>query len=354
MADHKGAVMTAIADRLQRALDQAVDGRKVFGTAFRLKHKDFQWSGASGNLAVDSPYFIASTTKLFTTALVMHLRQQKKLDLDDRLTQYFSPAILNGLHVFKGRDYSKEITIRNLLAHTSGIPDYFQGRDNNGKSLDRELFQGRDRHWTFEQAIELSKGIQPRFAPNTKGKALYSDTNFQLLGKIVEQLNGKYFDACINEQITGPLGMSDTYLYLNAADTNPHNMYYKDREIHIPRAMTSFSADGGIVSNTSDMLKFIEAFFAGVFFPADYLAEMKVWNPIFFPLRAGVGIHLYKLPKIFDFINPLPELYGHSGLSGALAYCNPETGLYIAGTVNQIAYPSISFQMVTKLFRNMV
>ncbi len=345
--------MTEIADKLQRTLDQAVDGKKVYGVTFRLKHKDFQWSGASGNLAVDTPYFTASTTKLFTTALVMRLRQQNKLGLDDRLTQYFSPAILDGLHVYKGRDYSGEITIRNLLAHTSGIPDYFQGRDKNGASLDKELFQGKDRHWTFEQAIELAKGIRPRFAPNTRGKALYSDTNFQLLGKIVEQLYGKAFDACIKDQITGPLGMAGTYLYLNAADSNPHHMYYKDRELHLLQAMTSFNADGGIVTITADILKFIEAFFAGAFFPAEYLAEMKVWNPIFFPLRAGIGMHLFKLPRIFDLITKLPELYGHSGLSGAMAYCNPETGLYIAGTVNQIAYPSTSFHLAAKLIRNL-
>lgn len=346
--------MTAIADKLQKTLDKAVDGRKVFGTTFRLKYKDFEWSGASGNLAVDSPYFTASTTKLFTTALIMRLRQQKKLELDDKLTRYFSPAILNGLHVYKGRDYSGEISIRNLLAHTSGIPDYFQGRNDKGDSLEKELFQGRDRHWTFEQAIELSKRIRPRFAPNTKGKALYSDTNFQLLGKIVEQLNGKPFAACIDEQITGPLGMTGTYLYLDAADTRPRNMYYKDREVHIPLAMTSFGADGGIVTTTSDMLKFIEAFFAGVLFPSEYLPEMKIWNPIFLPLRAGVGIHLYKLPGIFNYIIPLPELYGHSGLSGALAYCNPEKGFYIAGTVNQTAYPSTSFQLATRLYGNLL
>ena len=133
--------MTAIADKLQKTLDKAVDGRKVFGTTFRLKYKDFEWSGASGNLAVDSPYFTASTTKLFTTALIMRLRQQKKLELDDKLTRYFSPAILNGLHVYKGRDYSGEISIRNLLAHTSGIPDYFQGRNDKGDSLEKELLR---------------------------------------------------------------------------------------------------------------------------------------------------------------------------------------------------------------------
>ena len=345
--------MTKITDKLQQILDQAIDGRKVFGTTFSLKHKDFQFSGASGDLTIDSPHFIASTTKLFTSALIMRLRQQNKLSLDDRLTKHFNPSILKDLHVYKGRDYSGEITIRNLLDHSSGIPDYFMGKDGKGESLDKELFKGRDRHWTFEQAVELSKGIKPRFAPNTKGKALYSDTNYQLLGNIVEQLNGEDFATCIKQQITEPLGMSGTYLYSDPADTNPHLMYYKDKQVNIPQAMTSFGADGGVVSITADMLTFIEAFFAGTLFPAGYLAEMKVWKPIFFPLKAGLGIHKFKVPRIFDWTNAMPELYGHSGLSGALAFCNPERGLYITGTVNQTAHPSISFQLALKLIRNL-
>lgn len=340
-------------DKLQKTLDQAIDGKKVFGSAFSLKHKDFRFSGASGDLTVDTPHFIASTTKLFVTALIMRLRQQNKLSLDDKLPKYFNPSILKGLHIYKGRDYAAEITIRNLLAHSSGIPDYFLGKDSKGHSLDQDLFRGKDRHWTFEQAIELSKAIKPRFAPNTKGKALYSDTNFQLLGKIVEQLSGKDLATCIREQITEPLGMSRTYLYLDPKDTTPHQMYYKDKQVNIPLAMTSFGADGGIVSVTADMLTFIEAFFAGALFPAGYLPEMKTWNPIFPPLRAGIGIHLFKLPRIFNLNNAIPELYGHSGLSGALAYCNPERDFYIAGTVNQTAYPSASFMLALKLFRNL-
>ena len=337
------------ADKLQSILDKAIDGKKVFGTTFALKNRVIEWCGASGNLATDSQFFIASTTKLFVTSLIMRLRQQKKLSLDDRLAKYFSPAILNGLHVFKGKDLSGEISIRNLLAHTSGIPCYFQGKDKSGRSLEQELLQGKDRGWSFEQAIELSKGIRPRFAPNTKGKALYSDTNFQLLGKILEQVYGMDLDSCIKEQIIQPLGLEHTYVYLDAADTTPRNIYYRDQVLPIPMAMASFGPDGSIVSTTGDLLKFIEAFFAGAFFPVAYLEEMKVWNPIFFPLRSGLGIHLFRLPLMFEPLGRLPELYGHSGLSGAMAYSNPGKGLYITGTVNQIAYPSTSFQLAVKL-----
>ncbi len=341
--------MPDIQQKLQSALDKAIDNKKVFGTSFRLRYNDLDWKGASGNLGVESQYFIASTTKLFITALIMNLRQQNKINLDGKISKYFSADIMNGLQVFKGHDFSGEISVRNLLAHTSGIPDYFQGKNKSGNSLEKELKQGRDRHWTFEEAIALSKGIKPLFAPNTKGKALYSDTNFQLLGKIIESVTGSSLDKCLEDTIFQPLSLASTYMYRDATDTKPKNMYFKDKELPIPLAMTSFGADGGIVSTTQDMLKFIESFFAGVFFPITYLDEMQVWNSIFFPMRSGIGIHLFKLPRMFDPTISLPELYGHSGLSGALAYCNPKLKLHITGTVNQIATPSTSFKLALKL-----
>jgi CubicO group peptidase (beta-lactamase class C family) len=64
-------------------------------------------------------------------------------------------------------DYSKTITIQQLLAHTSGLPDYFQGKGPNGKSLEEELMSGNDQFFTFEEAIQKSKKITPLFAPDT-------------------------------------------------------------------------------------------------------------------------------------------------------------------------------------------
>ena len=116
---------------LQAVLDRVVDGKKVFGASFAVKKDAVTWYGASGNLTIDHPYFIASTTKLFTTALILKLRHEGKLNLDDKVGKFIDPAILAGLHVYKGREYSQELTIRHLLAHTSGLPDYFQDKGAN-------------------------------------------------------------------------------------------------------------------------------------------------------------------------------------------------------------------------------
>ena len=61
-------------------------------------------------------------------------------------------------------------------------------------------------------------------------------------------------------------------------------------------------------------------------------------------MKSGVGIHLFKLPWIFNPAGAVPYFIGHSGLSGALAYYSPKENLYVVGTVNQVAFPDISFK----------
>src|SRR5690606_37856512 len=132
-------------------------------------------------------------------------------------------------------------------------------------------------------------------------------------------------------------------------DKKPQGLYHKSKELHIPKAMTSFGPDGGMVSTSADMLVFIEAFFSGKFFPHNYIFELQEWNRIFFPMQSGVGIHLFKLPWLFNPTDAVPAFIGHSGLSGALAFYCPKRNIYIAGTVNQVAHPQISFKTMIKL-----
>ncbi|MCT4581430.1 MAG: beta-lactamase family protein [Flavobacteriales bacterium] len=339
---------------LQSILDKLTDNKKVFGSSFAIKTPQYSWEGHAGNFSANQQYFIASTTKLFTTAIILNLKSQGKLDLNDKIQNYVKGDILNGLHTFKGADYSKNITIQELLAHTSGLPDYFQNKDQNGQSLEKELTNGSDQYWSFEQAIEKSKAMTPLFAPSTPKKAHYSDTNFQLLGHIIENITQKTYRECCNEYIIAPLALAHTYLYLDYEDQKPKTLYYKNKALAISKAMTSFGPDGGIVSTSSDMLIFIEAFFEGKLFPQTYINELQKWNRIFFPMRSGIGIHLFKLPWIFNPFGTLPYFIGHSGLSGALAFYSPQKQVYITGTVNQIAHPDLSFKTMIKLTQTLV
>lgn len=336
---------------LQKVLDNTVDNKKVFGTSFAIKKEDFLWVGASGDLATDDQYFIASTTKLFTTTLIMQLRSQKKLDLDDKISNYLDDQKCGKLHVYKNKDYTDQLTVRHLLAHTSGLPDYFQDKGSSGASLEDEIKAGKDQFWTFEEIMERSRSLSPHFAPDTKGKAHYSDVNFQLLGKMIENITDKSYAVNCVERIIQPVDLTKTYLYADPADRRPKLFYFKTNELSIPKAMTAFGPDGGMVSTSTDMLQFVEAFFTGKLFPMDYIDGMQHWNRIFFPFKSGVGIHLFKLPWIVNPTGAIPYFIGHSGLSGALAYHSPEKNLYIAGTANQVAHPDISFKMMVKLAR---
>ncbi len=334
---------------LQAALDKTVDGKKVFGASFAMKKNNFTWLGSAGNLSKEQPYFIASTTKLFTTALILRLQSENKLNIEDTISKYINKSILKKLHFYKGKEYSEVLTVKHLLAHTSGLPDYFQGKGANGKSLEEDIKSGNDPMWNFEQTIQWAKMMEPLFAPGTNNKAYYSDTNFQLLGKIIENITNKSYSENCNNLIITPLGLTQTYLYNDCTDKTPQPLYYKTNELNIPKAMTSFGADGGIVSTSAEMLLFAEAFFTGKLFPSLYLNELQKWNKIFFPMRSGVGIHLFKLPWIFNPAGAVPHFIGHSGLSGALAYYSPKENIYVAGTVNQVAHPDISFRTMIKL-----
>lgn len=236
-----------------------------------------------------------------------------------------------------------------MLAHTSGLPDYFQDKGKSGKSLEEELMHGNDQSWTFEQIIGRIKSMKPLFAPGSKNKAHYSDANFQILGNIIERITGETYKEACNGMIIKPLSLPNTYLYTDFTDKNPKPLFFKSNELVIPKAMTSFGPDGGIVSTSSDMLVFIEAFFTGKLFPQSIIAELQRWNRIFFPMQSGVGIHLFKLPWFFNPTGTIPYFIGHSGLSGALAFYSPEKNLFVAGTVNQVAHPDLSFRTMVKL-----
>ncbi len=341
--------MTEKKTSFQTVLDNSVDGKKIFGTSFTIKKDTLTWSGASGDIGIDQQYFIASTTKLFTTAIILNLKSNGQLSLDDKIAKYLDDSIVNGLHIYKGIDYSTNLTICHLLSHTSGLPDYFQDKSTNGKSLEDELVNGNDHTWTFEQAIDKTKSMKPLFIPGTKNKAHYSDANFQLLGKIIENITGKSYSENCETLIIKPLQLKNTYLYKDSTDKKPKTMYYKTKLLDIPKAMYSFGADGAIVSTSSEMLLFIEAFFTGKFFPNSYIEELQKWNKLFFPMQSGVGIHKFKLPWIFNLTGAIPVFIGHSGLSGALAFYSPKESLFIVGTVNQVAHPDLSFKTMIKL-----
>jgi len=347
--DGKSALESKLSNILVKYNSRRDTGAEQFALSSPKRHWSWEWS-SPGSLP---HYFIASTTKLYVTALVMQLYSEGKLDLELRVATVLDPSVMAGIHILRGTDFSKRITIKQLLSHTSGIADYFEQRRHDASTQIGRVVK-HDFGWTFDDVLRITKEeMSPKFAPSTPGKAFYSDTNYQLLGAVIEAVTGITYEQALQQRILNRLGLKDTYPFITETVGKYNSvaaMLYGTTSITIPLAMASVRADGGIVSTASDGIRFLEAFMSGGLFPLHYLQEMQQkWNPIFPPLEYGVGIMRFALPRYFTLFAKVPAMIGHSGASGALLYYVPELDLYISGTINQIKKRSLSYNLMTRL-----
>ena len=344
--------MSRAEQRLEAVLKKTARDPHLAGIVVRLDRPadGLTWTGHVGNLSATSPFFIASTTKLYTTAVILRMADRRELSLDDRLTDRVDPGLVAGIHRYRGADHTADIRIHHLLAQTSGLADYFEGKGKGGRALVDEIKSGRDRAWRLEEALAWSRAMGARFAPGAGRKALYSDTNYQLLGRVIEEVGGRPYADALEHEVLAPLGLRDTYLYSDPADDRPSPLRVGEREIQVPQAMASFGPDGGIVATASDLMTFLRAFFEGRLFDRN-VESLQVFRRIFFPLEYGIGISRFRMPRILSPFGPAPELVGHSGLSGAFAFLSPRHGVYLAGTVNNIEKPGRSFRLMLRLLQ---
>lgn len=317
-----------------------------------------EWSGGDGPSSTTdpspmhaaSPFFIASATKLYTTAILLQLIDEGVLRFEDRAVDLLPDVNLAGIHVLDRVDRSAQITLRHLIAHTSGLADYFEQKQRNGASIMDGLVAGIDRSWTLEDVLELNRAqLSPHFVPGAPKRALYSDTNYQLLGAVIERLTGLAFAEAVAVRIARPLGLSSTYVYSDndlARYDSIAAMKHGKHTLRIPRAMASFGPDGGIVSTAQECMGFLEAFVRGRLFQRHHLDEIQVWNRIFFPLQYGVGIMKFQLPWFFSPFKPFPAFIGHSGASGAIMYYCPARGVFVCGTVNQTKQRDLPYRLM--------
>jgi CubicO group peptidase (beta-lactamase class C family) len=273
----------------------ATDGSVDFGGAAGMADTD-----TASPMTSTTPYFIASVTKMFTAAIVMRLHDQGRLDLDRRIGDCLPPSLVDGIHVREGVDHSRAITVRQLLDQTSGLADHESGAPRGGRSVLDDLKEGRDRAVSTEEAVEIVRTLTPKFPPGTPGRAHYSNTNYRLLGAIVEDVTSEPMAANHRRFVTEPLGLADTYLFegtLPDGASPPAVIYLKGKPANVPLYLASNTSDGGIVSTASDGIRFLRGFFEGELFHRSSLARMTRWNRMFFPLRYGSGLMDFRLPR---------------------------------------------------------
>ena len=365
----------SLGNNLQREVDSLVSkNQDIFNSVIGIANteRDFYWSGAAGDadadrteeMMVDTPIFIASITKMFTGAATMLLEEQKRLSLDDPISKYLPADLIDGIHRYKGQDYTNQLRIYHLISQTSGLPDYFMEKPKGGWSIfDRLIVEG-DFGWDLEQVVKIAKyDLSPKFPPEPKSQensgkaAYYSDTNYQLLGAILESVTRQSLDEIFSELIIEPLELSATYLHGYteqpvSTTRSPAAIYYKNQAFQLDKAMTSFGPDGGMVSTVNDSLKLLQHFMqAKLFANPSSLERMKTWKKIFFPLQYGFGLMRFKLPRIFSPFSPSPALIGHSGSTSAFLFYSESDQIYIAGTLNQVQNQGRPFRVMLKMIK---
>lgn len=321
------------------------------GFALQCPAEGWRWSHGE----VHRPHFIASIAKLYTSAIVMQLAAEGRLQLDDPAARHLPPGTMDGFHPWRGQDLSGRITLRQLLSHTSGLADYFEQRQPDGDSVFRRMTGGGpDLAFGFEEVQRIVRGrLRPRFAPGTPGKAFYADTNYALLGQVIEHVDGRSFGEAVEARIARPLGLGDTYVFTPATlhrydEITP--LRHGSGVLDVPQTMASMGPDGGVVSTVADGLAFLRAFMTGGLFPLEARRAMeRVFRPVFFPLQAGTGLLRTAFPRFMSPMAPIPPMVGHGGASGTVLFFSEAHDLYVAGTVNQTRDRSLPYRLMIQL-----
>ena len=339
----------------QSTLDHLVAGvttkKNIFGAVFHVtsETRDLDLVSAAGEMSANDPYYIASINKIFVSAVILNLWTEGKLGLQDKLSVFLPQELLTGLHRYKGRDYSNDLTIQHLLSQTSGLPCYLVDKQADGSVGMKALEAGLDQPWPIEKVIQTVKQMQPHFPPGQKGRAHYIDTNHQILGLVIEKITGQPVNKVLNN-LFNDLKLSETFVCEQVRSDQFAPLYYKSSMIHIIQFLNSTQND--IVSTTRDQMTFLKAFFNGYFFPREKLPELEQWNNIFSPFQYGIGIQKFYIPRLLSPFQAVPDMIGHCGSTGSVAFYVPEMDLYLTGTINQQASPNIAFQTLIKIIQH--
>ncbi len=241
-----------LGDELQNALDQVVVEMGAPGATLAVALPDEPvWLGATGmadreaGLAMkpNDRFGIGSITKTFTASVVLQLQEEGVLSLDDTLESWY-PGFPRG----------ELIALRNLLSHTTGIYDFAY----HGKILANSAA-----YWEPEELVALAAGEPPLFDP---GEAYdYSNTNFILLGLVVEAATGKSWAKHVRDRLLDPLQLDDTII----ASDEPIGVddvakgYFVNADWTTQVNPSTGWAAGAMVSNAADLVAWIDALLFG-------------------------------------------------------------------------------------------
>ncbi len=243
---------------------------------------------------------------------------------------------------------TNEVTLQHLLTHRSGLDDVFFPLVETLKSNPKQRF-------SFKDLMRFVKADKPMKYPVGK-KVHYADTNYYLLGAVIEQITGVTFARAIHQYIFEPLAMKRSYLLHQSQPIDGvHDEVVPFNVKGLSGGQVEGYADidyagGSVVSTMSDLRVFMEALKSGRLIKESTLNQMSDDAYPFFPgLSYGYGIWNIKptplmIPKSF-------KAWGVIGVLGAFMFYHPKTDAYIIGSFNHTKYEKKSVRFVMKLIK---
>jgi D-alanyl-D-alanine carboxypeptidase len=295
--------------RFQSALDAARIGAGAYGATFAVvRDGQVVWTGSSGvardgrsRLAPDSTMVIGSVSKTFVAATTLELVDEGRLSLDDSV-RHVLPEL---------RRVSRQITIRMLLDHTSGLADVFNDKTRRG------LEEQPERAWSREQVLATLHA--PWYQPG-EGWA-YANTNYFLLGMVVERITGSTLEEELQRRFLDRLDLTATRSLTADDPTSPLE----------PAWVTIFWASGAMTSSAADLARWGDALYDDDV-PEDLLLDAATAHAMFDVNGEDYGLGV----KRFE-VSPRTA-YGHTGLLNTyttLLLHLPEDDVTIAMLVNR-------------------
>ncbi|RSN05152.1 alkaline D-peptidase [Nonomuraea sp. WAC 01424] len=289
-------------------LDKIVATKGATAAVARVTDGGRTWTGSAGVRDIErggrpSPngYFrIGSVTKTFVATVVLQLVDEGKLKLDDPIDRHLPGLVPDG----------GQVTVRRLLNHTSHLYDYMS---EPGYSTNRWRGEARFRSY---QPRELLKVAFAKKLPDD-GAWHYSNTNYVVLGLLVEKLTGHTYGAEVRSRILRPLGLRHTVVPGDRAGLpSPHAKGYEAMPELVDATRMNPSLDwaaGEMISTAGDLERFMSALLGGRLTSAESLKAMRTTVETGAGFGYGLGLQAYALP--------CGTVWGHSGeLIGYLTF----------------------------------
>ena len=299
-----------LGSQLQAVLDQQTQQTGIPGIGAAIAFPDGSiWSTGSGDARVspqipatgDTPFVVGSISKTFVTAAIMQLADEGKLSIDDALAKWM-PDYPN----------AQNITIRELLHHTSGIFDYFDAPNYNS-----DVFSTMVGHSWTPQEILSTFAHAPYFAPGTGYH--YSNTNFIILGLIIEQITGQSLGDVYRQRFFEPLGLDHTF-FEGAGPPSSDAAYGYIQRPNVLKEQTDGSAyrptvsaatvawaAGAIDGSAKDIATWGDALYGGHLVQPQDLAQMEDWT--YYPPPTDETYGLGTRSRVIDG----ERVFGHTG-----------------------------------------